>query len=351
MTTSKKNIYAPYLLVTVLALAIATLVYPHDASIFRALQSFSSWAGKFHLIREILELFRPFGQGDVILLIAAGIGLCGARRRALHIMLALAVMAILIWPIKIGVGRERPAFKNFQSFPSGDAATATAFVTPLASLSPWMLPAAALVTGGVAMERMYYGRHYASDVLTGAGLGVLSGAIAMAILRRWRWRPPRSWFAMAGLLIVSVALISLLRTRGAPYLLNVLRIWGPLGAFLILTRLIPVWARKRRAFTQLPRQALSAGTTGTRWALITCITGNCVLILTPWFMPIFGLRIPLAVIGLISLFMGHTLLRLRRKCPEAITAIALAGATCVVLSAWISLLPAIHAYRASALTF
>lgn len=343
MTVSLKHAYAPYLLATAALLAAAVLIYPHDGSIFHALRSFSQKAGKFHLIREILEMFRPFGQGDVILMIAVGIGLCGTRRRALHIVIALAVMSVLVWPIKIGVGRERPAFNNFQSFPSGDAATAAAFVTPLAVLSPWIAPAGVLITGGVATERAYYGRHYASDVLAGAGLGVLAGAIALAILRRWRWQPDRRLFALFGFVILIPALGGLLFPRGSPYLLTVLRTWCPLGAFLMLTRLVPVWIRKHRT---------SVGQTCPWLIIIPSATVGGVLLFTPWFMPLFGLRTSLVAMGLIALFMARTLWLMHQlKRHEAIPATIFAGLTCLILTFGLSLLPALHAFRASILTF
>jgi len=344
MSVLRKHVYLPYLLVTMTLLAAAVFIYPHDSAIFRTFQVFSNRAGKFHVVREILEMFRPFGQGDVVLLIAVGIGLCGSRRRALHILLALAVMSILIWPVKVGVGRERPAFKNYQSFPSGDAATAAAFVTPLATISPWMLPAAALITGGVASERVYYGRHYASDVLTGAAFGVLSGALALVILRRWRWVPSRRWFAAAGILILTFALATLFRPHGPSYLLDVLRIWGPLGGFLILARLIPVGQRTCKTSF--------AGGVGFRMLLASGFIAGCVMVIIPWFLPLFGLRIPLVAIGLIILSMVRTLGRLPcRKQQKTVLAVTVSGIACVMLAIGTALLPALVAFRASVLTF
>ncbi|MEI6166719.1 MAG: phosphatase PAP2 family protein [bacterium] len=353
MKVPGKHRYAAPLLTVALVLAVAVFAYPHDTQIFRAMQSLSIRAGKFHVIREFLEMFRPFGQADVILVIAAGMGLCGARRRALHIILALAVMSLLIWPVKVGVGRERPAFKNFQSFPSGDVATAAAFVTPLVGLSYWMAPAAVFGTGGVALERVYYGRHYASDALAGAGFGVLSAVIAMAILRRWRWRPKRCWFVLAGLLLMVTPLIaSLLRSRGAPYLFDVLRVWGPFGAFLISARLIPGLIRKRRTKTGLPPRPFSSGGVGVQMLLVASIAGGFMLLVTPWFMPVFGLRLPLVTMGLITLAMARSVWRLnRKKRGEAIPAVTLMGLVCALLSTGLALLPAFLAYRDSVLTF
>jgi len=352
MIVSKKHSYAPSLLTAAVILTAAVWAYPHDAAISSALQSFARQAGKFSAIRELLELFRPFGQGDVIVVIAVGIGLCGSRRRALHILLALAVMSALIWPVKMAVGRERPAFKNTQSFPSGDAATAAAFVTPLAGQSPWMTSAAVLVTGGVAAERTYYGRHYPTDVAAGACFGILASAIAMALLRRWRRCPDRRWFAIAGILIVSVLSVTALRAHGAPYLFSVLRIWGPLGGLLALARLMPVWTRRRRIVASSARPAPATG--GFLFSAVLAITagGGCALVCVPWLMPFFGVRIPLVAMGLIALVMARTLWTSRRRNrPEVITPMAVAGAVCIILTIGLSLLPAIHACKANLLTF
>ena len=352
MTASRRHIYLPYLCVSAAAFTAAFLIYPHDSGIFRALQAFSNRAGKFHVMREFLELFRPFGQGDVILLIAAGLGLCGARRRALHIIIALAVVAVLIMPFKIGVGRERPAFKNFQSFPSGDVATAAAFMTPLACLSPWMLPAAALVTGGVASERVYYGRHYASDALAGGGFGVLSGAIALAILRRWNWCPKRRWFALAGLLVAASPWVTYVRLHHVPYLIDVLRNWGPFGALLILAFYLSVLARRQNREDRSSERRKSSPGIGFRLILSVITASGIALIVAPWFMPIFGVRIPLMAIGLIVLLTTRTVWTLHgRNRPEAVTAIAIAGVTCTILTIGGSLLPAIRAYQTSTLIF
>ena len=349
---SVQPVYTSHLLAALAVLTLAALLFPHDTAIFHSLRSFSNRAGQFHVIREVLELFRPCGQGEVILLIAAGMGLCGARRRALHILIALAVMTALIWPLKIAVGRERPAFQNFHSFPSGDAATAAAFVTPLISASPGLLPAAVLITGGVAMERIYYGRHYASDAAAGIAIGILSSAIALAILRHWRWRPKRSWFAMTGVILLVAACAAQCRTHAGSYFFLVLRIWGPLGLFLLVTNLIPAWSRKHNPTPRLPPACSDAKTAGSRLIFTACLTAGMLCLILPWVFPIFGLRIPLAVIGLIFLLMSHAATRRQGRTgriPSLQT--ILTGMACIILSIGVSLFPAIQAFKASALTF
>jgi 4-amino-4-deoxy-L-arabinose transferase-like glycosyltransferase/membrane-associated phospholipid phosphatase len=239
-----KSLYTPYLLAAVMLLAAAVLIYPFDTALYQILRTFSHRVGKIHIVQELLNLVRPFGKGDVILLIIAALGMVGARRKAMHILLALGIVAILVTPLKNVVGRERPAFTNDESFPSGDAATAAAFCVPLLTASPWTAPLAAVITGGVITGRIYDGRHFPSDALTGAALGLVASAIALAILRRWRWRPPRRWFFIAGILIIAFAVINLSWARATPFVLNFLRVWGPLGVFLLIVRLLPAWQKK-----------------------------------------------------------------------------------------------------------
>jgi 4-amino-4-deoxy-L-arabinose transferase-like glycosyltransferase/membrane-associated phospholipid phosphatase len=235
--------YAPYLLAAAFLLVAALAIYPYDEGIYQALRTFSHRVGKIHIVQEILNLVRPFGKGDVVLLIIAALGLAGSRRKAMHILLALGVVALLVTPLKQIVGRERPAFTNNHSFPSGDAATAAALCVPLLTASPWTAPVAVAITGGVITGRVYDGRHFPSDALTGAALGLIASALALAILRRWRWRPPRRWFFAAGLLIIAFAVLNLSWARATPFVLEFLRIWGPLGLFLAIARLLPAWQR------------------------------------------------------------------------------------------------------------
>jgi 4-amino-4-deoxy-L-arabinose transferase-like glycosyltransferase/membrane-associated phospholipid phosphatase len=246
MCLSKKHHYAPTLLAALFFLAAAVAIYPFDYSLSDSIRAFSRSVGKIHIFQEALNLFRPFGKGDVILVIIAGLGICGLRKRAAHIILALLIMSVLIWPFKLGVGRERPGYKNSHSFPSGDAATAAAFCMPLVTASPWSAPIAIVLNAGVATGRVYDGRHYPSDVLAGIAFGIIASAIAGAVLRRWPWKPRRRWFVIIGSVIILFSIVNLSWARATPFVLDFLRVWGPLGAFLILARLIPVWLRKRK---------------------------------------------------------------------------------------------------------
>lgn len=246
MMTPKKHHYAPALLCAAFLLAVAAAIYPFDYTISDSIRAFSRSVGKLHILQELLNLFRPFGKGDVVLVIVAGLGICGLRKRSTHIILALVIMTVLIWPFKLGIGRERPGYKNTHSFPSGDAATAAAFFMPLAAASPLMIPVAVAVNAGVAAGRVYDGRHYPSDVLAGIAFGIMASSLAGGILRRWPLKLRRRWFAIIGGVILLFSLINLSWARATPFVLDFLRTWGPLGVILMLARFIPVWLHQRQ---------------------------------------------------------------------------------------------------------
>lgn len=73
---------------------------------------------------------------------------------------------------------ERPDGSNDRSFPSGHTATAFMTATMLAKeyshKSPWVGIGAYTVASATGLMRMANNKHWLSDVLTGAGIGVLS---------------------------------------------------------------------------------------------------------------------------------------------------------------------------------
>jgi len=78
--------------------------------------------------------------------------------------------------IKFAAGRTRPDGSDDHSFPSGHSASAFATATVLQKEFGWKagIPAFA-VAGWVAASRVQMQRHYLSDVLAGATVGILAG--------------------------------------------------------------------------------------------------------------------------------------------------------------------------------
>jgi membrane-associated phospholipid phosphatase len=105
-------------------------------------------------------------------------------------MLATIINAMLVYPAKYIIGRERPDRSNFVSFPSGH--TSNAFVGAAyfwgeyGEEKPWLGGAAyanAILTGYL---RVYNDKHWISDVLCGAGVGILSVHLTDLLLPRFK---------------------------------------------------------------------------------------------------------------------------------------------------------------------
>jgi membrane-associated phospholipid phosphatase len=108
--------------------------------------------------------------------------------RSIFVFLSLSITGIFITLLKWLVGRHRPidlfnhgiyGFGHFgvgyelTSFPSGHAQTAFTLATALTILFPrWGIPAF-LVAGAVGISRIVLTSHYLSDVIAGAGIGIL----------------------------------------------------------------------------------------------------------------------------------------------------------------------------------
>jgi membrane-associated phospholipid phosphatase len=91
------------------------------------------------------------------------------------IMRAQILSQLYVQALKYSVQRERPDQSDHQSFPSGHSASAFATAGVLQRHYGWKVgvPAAA-VAGYVATARVHDNRHYLSDVIFGAAMGIAS---------------------------------------------------------------------------------------------------------------------------------------------------------------------------------
>ena len=96
---------------------------------------------------------------------------------------SVAIMNLIARPTKHIIKRERPDGRAFNSYPSGH--TATAFMTAQMlhkeygeTLSPWISVAGYGIAATTGIFRVIANRHWCSDVLGGAAIGIFSTELA-----------------------------------------------------------------------------------------------------------------------------------------------------------------------------
>jgi membrane-associated phospholipid phosphatase len=152
---------------------------------------------------------RRIGQPEVFATVpgamfAAGLltGRKGLRRGGQRVAVSLALAGVLVTATKLAVGRLRPnqtpetdAFKPFSgadAFPSGHTTMAFALATSLADeiRRPWATAALLTAAAGTGWSRLNDNKHWLSDVVAGAALGVTSGQWVEGHWKIFHLRPP-----------------------------------------------------------------------------------------------------------------------------------------------------------------
>lgn len=121
-------------------------------------------------------------------------------RESLTLGTALVLEASVFLTVSLTVGRERPPVEQLDvspptaSFPSGHTGAAFAFYISLAMIVFWntdnpvirtiALVGAIVLPVSVALSRLYRGMHFVTDVVVGAGLGVLCVLLSAGIVQR-----------------------------------------------------------------------------------------------------------------------------------------------------------------------
>lgn len=94
----------------------------------------------------------------------------------------------MVQALKYTVRRERPDGSNSQSFPSGHSASMFATATVLQRYYGWKVGAPAYALGSyVALARMAWNRHHATDVVMGAGFGIASARTVTMTVNKARF--------------------------------------------------------------------------------------------------------------------------------------------------------------------
>lgn len=154
----------------------AAAVHPADSNLNRNLTG-ASWSHRVFAPGAIL------GQSPTLLGASAAIYAVGRftdDRRLSHmgsdLLQSVAIAEAMTQPLKYTVRRERPDASGANSFPSGHAADTFAFATAIERHFGWKgaVPAYAFASY-VATSRLHDNRHYVSDVVFGAAVGVIAG--------------------------------------------------------------------------------------------------------------------------------------------------------------------------------
>ena len=109
----------------------------------------------------------------------------GWGRMAVSQGLGVGIMAGSVYLLKHAVDTPRPDASDNRSFPSGHSAWAfmgaTMTARELGWRSPWWAFGAYSVATAIAAERVVSGRHYPTDVVAGAGIGILSAQLGYIV--------------------------------------------------------------------------------------------------------------------------------------------------------------------------
>jgi hypothetical protein len=113
------------------------------------------------------------------------------RNRTLLLVKSEAIMLALTYSFKSLTNIKRPDDSDVESFPSGHTAQAFATATFMAKeygdQSVWYTVGAYGMATTVGAMRVLNNRHWVSDVLAGAGIGILSTNLAY-LTHRYKWK-------------------------------------------------------------------------------------------------------------------------------------------------------------------
>jgi hypothetical protein len=155
---------------------LAAAVHPLDDNLNRALVG-DEIAGRVFKAGEVLgELPTLLTSASVVY----AIGRIGDKPRVSHVGMdliqALAMSEILTQTLKYITHRERPDHSGHNSFPSGHAADTFAFATALERHLGWRYAVPAYTFASyVAISRLPANRHWFSDAVFGASIGIIAG--------------------------------------------------------------------------------------------------------------------------------------------------------------------------------
>jgi acid phosphatase family membrane protein YuiD len=159
---------------------------------------------------DIARVFRTGGEPELVFGVAGGLLAAGVisghkdlERSGGRVLASVVTAGLTTAALKVILGRVRPTdasdqyvfkpFSHYDAFPSGHATMAFALATSLAGEihRPWATALLYAGASGTAWSRLNDHKHWLSDVLAGATVGITA---AKVIEGRWRifgFGPPR----------------------------------------------------------------------------------------------------------------------------------------------------------------
>ena len=142
-----------------------------------------------------MEIGTYFGDGRTMLGVSLLLMAYGndERRETGRLLTSTFISTgVIVWGMKEIIGRKRPLddVVGNPAFPSGHTAYAFAGATLLGNRYPKLRIPLYVGAGLVGLTRIYLGRHYLSDVIAGAAVGTITGALVSrhrATLLEWRF--------------------------------------------------------------------------------------------------------------------------------------------------------------------
>jgi 4-amino-4-deoxy-L-arabinose transferase-like glycosyltransferase/membrane-associated phospholipid phosphatase len=168
------------------------------------------------------------------------------RRAGTRVALSLLLATIFVSVLKRIINRERPELGQFDSFPSGHTASAFAVAGPLLIYLRRHGAAFIAIAAFIGFSRLFRNSHHLSDVIAGAGLGLIcSAAAGLMIKRAPRFSRLAGVRIAAGFLAFGFAAFAWSTTKG-PLKQAVLIILPPLAFFALWSYLgaLTTWFKR-----------------------------------------------------------------------------------------------------------
>jgi len=155
---------------------LALSVHPIDDNVMHA------WGGN-DTLQSVFKLGKYLGQSYVLIPTALGVYIYGRAKDepkvshvGMDLVQSLLMSEAIVQTLKYTTRRERPDGSGKNSFPSGHAADTFAFATALERHLGWKGAVPAYIFSSyVAISRIPDNRHWLSDSIFGAGVGIICG--------------------------------------------------------------------------------------------------------------------------------------------------------------------------------